>query len=312
VAGMSAVPAVETRELRKKYPGVQALDGLDLAIEQGEIFALLGPNGAGKTTWISIVCGLVRATAGEARVLGHHVVREAVAARRLVGLVPQEVSFDPFFTPREALRFQMGYYGLRADEARIAEVLEAMGLADKASTNARALSGGMKRRLLIAKALVHRPRVLFLDEPTAGVDVALRRDLWDYVRTLRGGGTTVVLTTHYLEEAETLADRVGVIDHGRLVSLDTPAALLQRHGRRRLRVTLGAPLPALPESLRQAGAAVGENGRVVTLAIGEGPGGDLTALLAALAGAGAPVVDLVTEQPTLEQVFLQLTGDRRR
>jgi ABC-2 type transport system ATP-binding protein len=308
---MSPLPAVETRELRKKYPGIQALDGLDLAIEQGEIFALLGPNGAGKTTWISIVCGLVRATTGEARVLGHDVVRQAVAARRLVGLVPQEVSFDPFFTPREALRFQMGYYGVPPDDARIAEVLEALGLADKANTNARALSGGMKRRLLIAKALVHRPRVLFLDEPTAGVDVALRRDLWQYVRTLRGGGTTVVLTTHYLEEAETLADRVGVIDHGRLVSLDTPAGLLARHGRRSLRITLGAPLSSLPEPLRQAGAAVGDNGRVVTVAISDGPNNDLAPLLGALAGAGARVVDLVTEQPTLEQVFLQLTGDRR-
>jgi ABC-2 type transport system ATP-binding protein len=311
VAGMSELPAVETRGLRKRYPGTQALDGLDLAIEPGEIFALLGPNGAGKTTWISIVCGLVRATAGEARVLGHDVVRQAVAARRLVGLVPQEVSFDPFFTPREALRFQMGYYGVSPDDARIAEVLAALGLADKANTNARALSGGMKRRLLIAKALVHRPRVLFLDEPTAGVDVALRRDLWQYVRTLRGGGTTVVLTTHYLEEAETLADRVAVIDHGRLVSLDTPAGLLARHGRRSLRITLGAPLPSLPEPLRQAGAAVGDNGRVVTVAISDGPGNDLAPLLGALAATGARVVDLVTEQPTLEQVFLQLTGDRR-
>jgi ABC-2 type transport system ATP-binding protein len=304
--------AVETVDLRKQYPGVQALAGVSLSIEPGEIFALLGPNGAGKTTWISVVCGLVRASAGQARVFGHDVVRDALAARRLVGLVPQEVSFDPFFSPREALRFQMGYYGVQPDRARIDEVLEAMGLLEKADANARALSGGMKRRLLIAKALVHRPRVLFLDEPTAGVDVALRRDLWDYVRKLRAEGTTVVLTTHYLEEAEALADRVGVIDRGTLISLDTPKALLARHGARRLKVTLAAPLAgeaALPEVLRAGGAVIGEEGRAVTCSI---EGGDLSPLIAAFAAMPVPVADLHTEQPTLEQVFLQLTGDRRR
>src|SRR4051812_22402006 len=170
--------AVETEALVKRYPKVTALDDVSLSIEPGEIFALLGPNGAGKTTWISIVCGITRATSGSASVLGHDVVTGAMAARRVVGLVPQEVNFDPFFTPREALRFQMGYFGVRPDDARILEVLAALGLSDKADTNARELSGGMKRRLLIGKALVHRPRVLFLDEPTAGVDVALRRDLW--------------------------------------------------------------------------------------------------------------------------------------
>ena len=180
--------AVETVDLAKTYPKVEALRGLSLRIEPGEIFALLGPNGAGKTTWISIVCGLVRPTGGTARILGHDVVRDALAARRLVGLVPQEVNFDPFFTPREVLRFQMGYYGVPPDNARIDEVLAALDLTAKADTNTRALSGGMKRRLLIAKALVPRPRVAFLDEPTAGVDVALRHDLWSYVRTLRAQG----------------------------------------------------------------------------------------------------------------------------
>src|SRR6185295_9960240 len=223
-----------------------------LSIEAGEIFALLGPNGAGKTTWISIVCGLVRATAGRARVLGHDVVGDAIAARRLVGLVPQEVNFDPFFTPREVLSFQMGYYGQRPDRARVDEVLRALDLGAKADTNTRALSGGMKRRLLIGKALVHRPRVVFLDEPTAGVDVALRRDLWRYVRELRLGGTTIVLTTHYLDEAEELADRVAVVDHGKLVCLDTTAAMLARFGRKQIRVRFAAPVgggatgPGLP------------------------------------------------------------------
>ena len=234
--------AVETDGLKKRYGDLTALAGVSLSIEAGEIFALLGPNGAGKTTWISIVCGLVRATAGHARVLGHDVVRDPIAARKLVGLVPQEVNFDPFFTPREVLSFQMGYYGQRPDSARIDEVLRALDLQAKADTNTRALSGGMKRRLLIGKALVHRPRVVFLDEPTAGVDVALRRDLWSYVRRLRQEGTTIVLTTHYLEEAEALADRVAVIDHGQLVGLDTTEALLARFGHKHIRVRLTAPV----------------------------------------------------------------------
>ena len=255
-----SVAAVETVDLAKTYPKVEALRGLSLRIEPGEIFALLGPNGAGKTTWISIVCGLVRPTGGTASILGHDVVRDALAARRLVGLVPQEVNFDPFFTPREVLRFQMGYYGVPPDNVRIDEVLAALDLSAKADTNTRALSGGMKRRLLIAKALVPRPRVAFLDEPTAGVDVALRHDLWSYVRTLRAQGTTIVLTTHYLEEAEALADRVAVIDKGALVGLDTPAALVRQLGRKQIRFRLATPwtagAAALPEPLRRRGATL--------------------------------------------------------
>jgi ABC-2 type transport system ATP-binding protein len=296
--------AVETEDLAKRYRGVEALRGVTLSIEQGEIFALLGPNGAGKTTWISIVCGLVRATAGAARVHGHDVVREPMAARRLIGLVPQEVNFDPFFSPREALRFQMGYFGQRPDDARVDEVLAAVNLTEKADVGARELSGGMKRRLLIAKALVHRPRVVFLDEPTAGVDVALRRDLWTYVRGLRAAGTTIVLTTHYLEEAEALADRIAVIDNGRLVSLDTPERLIALHGQRRLHVTFAAPPRGpLPELL----AALGPRSDGTTLDLPLPAGGDLGALLSALAQVGA-IVDLKTEQPTLEQVFLELTS----
>ena len=307
---MTDAPAVETHDLRKQYPGVEALSGLSLSIGAGEIFALLGPNGAGKTTWISVVCGLVRASGGRAAVFGHDVVRDAVAARKLVGLVPQEVSFDPFFSPREALRFQMGYYGLRPDDARVDEVLAAMGLAAKADTNTRALSGGMKRRLLIAKALVHRPRVLFLDEPTAGVDVALRRDLWEYVRRLRAQGTTIVLTTHYLEEVEALADRVAVIGGGKLISLDTPKGLLLAHGRRVLRVRFATPFPAsgLPAGLRASGAQVDATGCVVTCPI---DAQDLSPVLAAFAAVPQAVVDIVSEQPTLEQVFLELTADKR-
>ncbi len=310
--------AVETDGLKKRYGDLTALAGVSLSIEAGEIFALLGPNGAGKTTWISIVCGLVRATAGHARVLGHDVVRDPIAARKLVGLVPQEVNFDPFFTPREVLSFQMGYYGQRPDPARIDEVLRALDLQAKADTNTRALSGGMKRRLLIGKALVHRPRVVFLDEPTAGVDVALRRDLWSYVRRLRQEGTTIVLTTHYLEEAEALADRVAVIDHGQLVGLDTTAALLARFGNKQIRVRLTAPvagvgvsapssasLPSLPDWLKELGATVDATGYVVTCPLG---GMAPAALLARLGSLQPAVADIDTEQPSLEQVFLALTG----
>ncbi|HEX8951982.1 MAG TPA: ABC transporter ATP-binding protein, partial [Polyangia bacterium] len=248
-------PAVETDALVKRYPKVEALGGVSLSIEPGEIFALLGPNGAGKTTRISIVCGLATATSGSARVYGHDVVADAMAARRIVGLVPQEINFDPFFTAREVLRFQMGYYGVPPSEARIDELLAAMALSDKADVTSRELSGGMRRRLLIAKALVHRPRVAFLDEPTAGVDIALRKDLWSYVRKLRAEGTTIVLTTHYLEEAEELADRVAVIDRGRLIAVDKPDVLLAQHGKKQAFFRLAEPLRVpLPEKLRALGA----------------------------------------------------------
>jgi ABC-2 type transport system ATP-binding protein len=306
----SATAAVETERLMKSYPTVDALKGVSLRIEPGEIFALLGPNGAGKTTWISIVCGLTRASGGRATVHGLDVAREAVAARKLIGLVPQEINFDPFFSVREVLRFQMGYYGQRPDEQRILEVLEVLELADKADANTRELSGGMKRRLLIAKALVHRPKVAFLDEPTAGVDVALRRDLWAYVRRLRDQGTTIVLTTHYLEEAEQLADRIAVIDHGDLITVDTPRALTARHGRKRVRFTLAKPIApgddeALPAGLRALGAALEPGGRVVTCTPPEGA-------IAALLAAAAPlaITDVHTVEPSLEEVFLELTARR--
>jgi ABC-2 type transport system ATP-binding protein len=225
---------VEIQGVRKRFGPVLALDRVDLEVRQGEIFGLLGPNGAGKTTLISIVAGLLRATEGTVRVLGRDVVRDYRFTRQVVGLVPQEINFDPFFTVEEALRFQAGYFGVRLSEARLQEILEALDLAQKRHANARTLSGGMKRRLLIGKALVHEPRVLFLDEPTAGVDVELRQHLWRYVRSLRERGTTVVLTTHYLEEAEELADRVGVIDRGRLVLLEDKERLLERNAGQRL------------------------------------------------------------------------------
>src|ERR1700741_2930349 len=208
---VSPAPVLEVEQLVKRYRDVTALAGVSLTIGAGEIFALLGPNGAGKTTLIGAVCGLVKKTGGPIRLFGTDLDQDPLRPRFDVGLVPQEVNFDPFFTVSESLRIQLGYYARPPDEARIREVLEALSLEDKADSQTRALSGGMKRRLLIAKALVHRPKLVFLDEPTAGVDVELRRDLWAYVRRLRSEGTTVILTTHYLEEAEELADREGII-----------------------------------------------------------------------------------------------------
>jgi len=223
-------PVVTIRGVSKRFGALTALDRVDLDIRGGEIFALLGPNGAGKTTLISVVAGLLRASEGEVLVLGKDVVRDYRFTRSAIGLVPQEINFDPFFTVEEALRIQAGYFDVRLSDERLTEILDALDLGAKRKSNSRTLSGGMKRRLLIGKALVHDPRVLFLDEPTAGVDVELRRSLWRYVRSLRDRGKTIVLTTHYLEEAEALADRVGVIDRGRLLVVEEKEALLRRHG----------------------------------------------------------------------------------
>src|SRR3990170_1934434 len=220
--------AIEIQGLSKRFGGVRALDGVDLVIGQGEFFGLLGPNGAGKTTLISILAGLVRPDAGVARVLGHDVFSEYRKARRLLGVVPQELVFDPFFTVRETLQFQSGYFGLRRNDAWIEELMHHLDLAGKADANMRSLSGGMKRRGLIAQALVHRPPVIVLDEPTAGVDVALRYGLWQFVRRLNADGHTIVLTTHYLEEAEALCGRIAMLKQGRIVALDTTQNLLQR------------------------------------------------------------------------------------
>jgi ABC-2 type transport system ATP-binding protein len=302
-------PVVQIRGLEKRFGGVVAVDGVDLDIERGEIFALLGPNGAGKTTLISIVAGLLRATAGSVTVDGKDVVRDYRETRRAIGLVPQEINFDPFFTVEETLRIQAGYFGVALSEARLVEILAALDLAPKRTTNSRALSGGMKRRLLIGKALVHDPRVLFLDEPTAGVDVELRRALWSYVRTLRERGTTIVLTTHYLEEAEELADRVGVIGRGRLLVVEEKDALLARHGAKTLRLALGAPVAALPPALALAGARLEDGGGAIVFEVSAGDA--FGPLLAAVADAGLALRDVETRRTTLEDVFVRLvSGDR--
>jgi ABC-2 type transport system ATP-binding protein len=303
-------PVVTLRGVTKRFGALEALAGVDLDVLPGEIFALLGPNGAGKTTLISIVAGLLRATAGEVRVLGHDVVKDYRVTRRAVGLVPQELNFDPFFTVEETLRIQAGYFDVRLAEERLVEILEALDLASKRRTNSRALSGGMKRRLLIGKALVHSPRVLFLDEPTAGVDVELRRALWRYVRTLRDRGTTIVLTTHYLDEAEELADRVGVIDRGRLLVVEEKRALLSRHGVRTIRLALAAPVEAVPPPLAALGARALRGGEALELEVP--PGGTAGPVLAALAAAGLAVADVETRRTTLEDVFVRLVSAAAR
>jgi ABC-2 type transport system ATP-binding protein len=299
-------PVVTVRGVSKRFGALTALAAVDLDVRPGEIFALLGPNGAGKTTLISIVAGLLRATTGEVRVLGRDVVRDYRFTRAAVGLVPQELNFDPFFTVEETLRIQAGYFGIRLAEGRLVELLEALDLTAKRRTNSRALSGGMKRRLLIGKALVHDPRVLFLDEPTAGVDVELRRALWRYVRLLRERGTTVVLTTHYLEEAEELADRVGVIDRGRLVVVEDKTTLLSRHGTRTLRLGLAAPLLAPPPALATLGARLVDGGAALEVEVASGA--TAGPVLAAAAADGLAVADVETRRTTLKDVFVRLVS----
>jgi ABC-2 type transport system ATP-binding protein len=299
------VSVLEIRDLVKRYGAVTALAGVSLDIQPGEIFALLGPNGAGKTTLIGAVCGLVKKTSGTIRLFGQDLDQDPVGPRYSVGLVPQEINFDPFFTVEESLRIQLGYYGKPLDRARIAEVLAALKLSDKAQARTRQLSGGMKRRLLIAKALVHRPKLVFLDEPTAGVDVELRRDLWEYVRRLKAEGTTIILTTHYLEEAEQLADRVALIDEGKLQLIEEKAALMRRLGERRLLVTFSSAVKALPEPVQKLGAALSPDGLQLTYVerAGQPPSSEV---LGALYAASLPVLDVETRRSRLEDILLSV------
>jgi ABC-2 type transport system ATP-binding protein len=291
--------AIDIRGLAKRYGAVQALRGVDLAVREGEFFGLLGPNGAGKTTLISILAGLARADAGTAAVLGRDVVREYREARRLLGVVPQELVFDPFFTVRETLRLQSGYFGLARNDAWIDEVMHHLDLTGKADANMRALSGGMKRRVLVAQALVHRPPVIVLDEPTAGVDVELRQGLWQFVRRLNADGHTIVLTTHYLEEAQMLCDRIAMLKGGVLVALDTTSNLLGREKALRLRVRFDGETPA---ALR--GYVAAEQGTSRTIRLDSHA--DVEPALAALRAAGCRVSEMELLQPDLEEVFVQI------
>ena len=302
---------IDIDRLSKQYKdGPKALDDVSLTIDQGEIIALLGPNGAGKTTLISIICGLVVPTSGTVRVGGHDIRTDWRAARQLIGLVPQEVMLEPFEKVINTVRFSRGLYGLPPDEAWLEQVLRSLALWDKRDAVNRALSGGMKRRVLIAKALSHRPKVLFLDEPTAGVDVALRREMWQVVEQLRRDGVTIILTTHYLEEAEEMADRIGVINHGRLLLVKPTAELMGEFGKKALSIELDRPLAAIPEGLQDRGLDLSGDGRVLTYSYdtrAERTG--IARLLADLSARDIQVRDVSTRQSSLEEVFMALVAE---
>ncbi|MDR3451017.1 MAG: ABC transporter ATP-binding protein [Alphaproteobacteria bacterium] len=296
---------VKTYRSTKGRPGKQALKGIDLAIPRGSIFGLLGPNGAGKSTLINILAGLVVKTSGEAKIWGYDVESQSRMARSSIGVVPQELNLDAFFTPRELLELQAGLYGVPAGERRTDELLKAVDLTDKANAYARTLSGGMRRRLMVAKAMVHSPPVLVLDEPTAGVDVELRKSLWEYVRALNAKGVTVLLTTHYLEEAQELCDRIAIINNGELVANDTKANLLRRIDNKKLTIAVDRDLTDLPPALTAQGWEK-LDARHLTVAYkpSQTPVG---ALLSALGENGLGIADLSTEETDLEDIFLQLT-----
>ncbi|MBR0568317.1 ABC transporter ATP-binding protein [Azoarcus sp. L1K30] len=293
-----AVPAIRISSVTKQYGRLQALGGVSLEIAQGEFFGLLGPNGAGKTTLISALAGLVRADGGTLEVMGHDVVSDYRNARRSLGVVPQELVFDPFFTVRELLRIQSGYFGMRHNDDWIDEILASLDLTTKASSNMRSLSGGMKRRVLVAQALVHRPPVIVLDEPTAGVDVELRQGLWQFVRKLNTDGHTIVLTTHYLEEAETLCGRIAMLKGGKVVALDTTQNLLNRFATHSLRVRVTNRAVAL----ELGGRAV--EGNWVEFAFEAFA--DVEQLLARLREGHADVTEMALGEPDLERVFIEV------
>jgi ABC-2 type transport system ATP-binding protein len=289
----------------KHYPPKEALRAVDLDIPRGSIFGLLGPNGAGKSTLINILAGLVLKTAGEARVWGYEVAEQSRMARAAIGVVPQELNLDAFFTPRELLEVQAGLYGVPKHERITDELLAAVDLTSKANAYARTLSGGMRRRLMVAKAMVHNPPVLVLDEPTAGVDVELRRALWAYVRKLNAAGTTVLLTTHYLEEAQELCDRIAIINHGALVANDTTRNLLRHIDNKRITITIDRDLTETPAALKAQGWELASP-RQLSLAYQPSQSG-IGSMLAAVQASGLSIADLSTEETDLEDIFLQIT-----
>jgi len=303
--------AVEVRGLKKIYASSgkstpkEALKDINLTIPKGSFFALLGPNGAGKSTFINILAGLVVKTAGEAKVWGYDIIDDMRAARRCIGVVPQELNLDAFFTPREVLDLQAGLFGIPEKARRTDEILEAVGLADKANAYARSLSGGMRRRLLVGKAMVHSPPVLILDEPSAGVDVDLRRQLWSHVKALNATGTTVLLTTHYLEEAEAMCDTIGIINHGQLIACEKTPDLLGRLDSKQMVITVDQDLDAVPKALT-AFATELRDARALQISF---PPSRVNAgqVLAAVSDAGLSVVDVVTREADLEDIFVNLT-----
>ncbi len=295
------IPAINISQAHKHFGQLHALDGVDLRIEQGEFFGLLGPNGAGKTTLINLLAGLALPSSGQLSILGQDVVKQYRASRRLLGVVPQELVFDPFFTVRETLRLQSGYFGLRINDDWIDEIMHHLTLTDKADTNMRRLSGGMKRRVLVAQALVHKPPVIVLDEPTAGVDVELRQSLWRFIQQLNRDGHTVLLTTHYLEEAEALCNRIAMLKSGKIVALDSTQNLLNTIVGCRVSLKLVGSLPAalLPQMIEQA-----DSSYLLELPSCQA----LETVLAELRMAGVAVQEMSLKQPDLEDVFLQVVG----
>jgi len=301
--------AISARALRKVYrgpPPKEALKGVDLDVPRGSIFGLLGPNGAGKSTFINILASLVTKTAGTVEIWGHDIDRARRAASSMIGIVPQELVLDPFFTPRETLELQAGYYSVPASERRTDEILTVLGLIEHADAYSRRLSGGMRRRLMVAKAMVHAPPVLVLDEPTAGVDVELRVQLWDHVRSLNARGTTVVLTTHYLEEAEEMCDRIAIINHGEVVACDSTETLVSQLDEKEIALLLDDDLTEVPAALAGFNAHLTSPRRLV---VRYRPSDTrIEQILTAITRAGLGVVDLSTSEPDLEDLFLSLTS----
>lgn len=296
----------KTYAASKKLPAKQALKGVDLSVPRGAIFGLLGPNGAGKSTFINILAGLVNKTSGAVNIWGIDADRQPREARAALGVVPQEINMDPFFTPRETLELMAGFYGVPTAERRTDEILDALGLGDKKHAYVRQLSGGMKRRLMVAKAMVHAPPILILDEPTAGVDVELRRSLWEYVRRLNAQGVTVVLTTHYLEEAQEMCDEIAIINRGEVVACEPTHKLLRRLNHKTLVVRPEQGLSAVPDALVDLGPALRKDGQLaITYRIGET---SIEKLLQRLREANVGIGDLATEEPDLEDVFVALTS----
>jgi ABC-2 type transport system ATP-binding protein len=306
-----AAPIITVSDLTKTYAtGLAALKRVNLTIESGEIFALLGPNGAGKTTLINIICGIVTASSGSVDVAGHDVVRDYRTTRALIGLVPQELVGDPWVTVIDTVRFSRGIFGKPADSRYLEQTLRDLALWSKRHDTIRTLSGGMKRRVLIAKALAHQPNILFLDEPTAGVDVELRREMWSLVRRLKESGVTIVLTTHYIEEAEEMADRIGVINKGELIVVDDKRRLMQNFGKKHLSLHLTAPLQALPGGLAEWKAHLAPDGKTMHIEFdSRHEQGAIAPLLQRLAQLGIGIKDLDTSQTSLEEIFIDLLHD---
>ena len=301
-------PIISVKDLSKSYAsGFKALSGIDLDIRRGEIFALLGPNGAGKTTLIGIICGILVPTQGKVTVDGHDIIKDYRAARSLIGLVPQELHTDAFESVWATVSFSRGLFNKQKNPAYVEKVLRALSLWDKKDNKIMTLSGGMKRRVLIAKALSHEPQILFLDEPTAGVDVELRKDMWQVVRDLRDSGVTIILTTHYIEEAQEMADRIGIIDKGKLIIVEDKDVLMRKLGKRQLTVQLREPLERLPDALADSGLELASDGAKLTFTFdSQGERGATAKLLRRLLDAGIEFDDLQTSESSLEDIFVSL------